>query len=102
MDFTQEVLAVTGGVIVGSFLLRCLIRKCKREYFSTPLTFGKRDCYDVPANTPQPPIEEQKYPQPSAPYYEQNNPYNSSYSSYPQDNRFVVYIPPPSQIERHI
>ena len=94
MDFTQEVLAVTGGVIVGSFLLRCLIRKCKR------------DCYDVhtatPANTPLPPIEEQKYPQPSAPYYEQNNPYNSSYSSYPQDNRFVVYIPPPSQIERHI
>jgi hypothetical protein len=98
MDFTQEVLAVTGGVIVGSFLLRCLIKKCKR------------DCYDVhtptPANTPLPPQEEQQsHPQPTAPtsytYYPQNNPYNS-YSSYPQENRFVVYIPPVSQTARYV
>ncbi len=104
IDLTEQILAITAGVLTGSILIRCLIRKCKR------------DCYDVhlpaPANTPQPPRqiiihpEEQQqisYPQPTAPpsypyYTQQNNPYNS-YSSYPQDQRYVVYIPPTA---RHV
>ena len=105
MDMTEQFFTITSGVIVGSILLRCFIKKCKRDYYDV----HKR----TPANTPEPPRqpEEQKqqYPQPTAPpsyvippyYTQQHNPYNS-YSSYPQDQRYVVYIPPVTPTARHI
>jgi hypothetical protein len=101
MDMIEQVFTITGGVIAGSILLRCLIKKCKR------------DCYDVhtptPANTPLPSVikeQQQSHPQPTAPpsytYYPPSSYSYNSYSSYPQENRFVVYIPPVSQTARYV